>query len=144
MRPVVMVIASILGHESLQVALVKHDHMIEQIAAAVSNESLGHTVLPGTLEVGLFGFDSEAFDCLNNVPIEVAAPVEDKPPRCGIVGKRLSKLLRYPGAGRVASHIEMQNLTPLVRDDKETIKHPKCHRRYSEEVHCSDGFTMIS
>ena len=43
MRPVLVVIANVLGHESFDVAFVEHDYMIEQIAPAGADESSGGT-----------------------------------------------------------------------------------------------------
>lgn len=50
MHTVVVLITRLLLHAPFQVAFVEDDHMVEQIAAAVADEALGHTVLPGTLE----------------------------------------------------------------------------------------------
>ena len=48
--PVVVVIADIVIHQSLQMSLVEHEHMIEQIAATVANKSLSDSVLPRAFE----------------------------------------------------------------------------------------------
>jgi len=98
MGSVIVVIANVLGHEPLEMAFIEHNYMVKQISTARTDEGLGRAIPPWALDTGSFGFYSEASDCLNNVSIEVAAPVKDKPPRCGIVGKRLSELLRYPCA----------------------------------------------
>ena len=47
MRPVLVVVANVLGHQAFQVALVENDDMIEQIAAAVPDPALGHAIMPG-------------------------------------------------------------------------------------------------
>jgi hypothetical protein len=38
----------------------------------------------------------------------------------------------------------MQNLPPVVADDEEAVQNPKGQSRNSEEVHCSDCFTMVA
>lgn len=39
---------------------------------------------------------------------------------------------------------QMQNLPPVMRDDKEAIHHSKGQRRHSEEIHRGDSFSMIA
>src|ERR1022692_3243308 len=45
---VVVIIGNVLGEESLQMALIQRDHVVEQVAAAASDPTLGDTILPGT------------------------------------------------------------------------------------------------
>ena len=49
MRSVLVEVFDVVAHQSLEMTFVEHDHMIEQIAAAASDEALGNTVLPWTL-----------------------------------------------------------------------------------------------
>src|SRR5450759_1491449 len=49
---VVVIIGNVLGEESLQMALIQRDHMIEQVAAAASDPTFGDAVLPGALNRG--------------------------------------------------------------------------------------------
>src|ERR1035441_7877002 len=45
---VVVIIGNVLGEESLQMAFIQRDHVVEQVAAATSDPTLGDTILPGT------------------------------------------------------------------------------------------------
>ena len=54
--PVVMVVADVFGHETLKMPLVEHNHVIEQIPAAVADKALGDTVLPRIAEARPLGF----------------------------------------------------------------------------------------
>src|SRR5664280_930866 len=45
---VVVIIGNVLGEESLQMALIQRDHVVEQLAAAASDPTLGDPILPGT------------------------------------------------------------------------------------------------
>jgi hypothetical protein len=45
-RPVVVVVADVLDHQALEMPLVEHDEVIEQVPAAVADEALGDAVLP--------------------------------------------------------------------------------------------------
>ena len=68
MSAVVVVVTDVLVHEPLQMALVEHDHMIEQIAAAVADEALGNAVLPRAFERSANGFHAEGFSPLPGPP----------------------------------------------------------------------------
>src|ERR1035437_5747983 len=45
---VVVIIGNVLGEESLQMALIQGDYVVEQVAAATSDPTLGDTILPRT------------------------------------------------------------------------------------------------
>src|ERR1035437_6264775 len=47
-RSVVVIIGNVLGEESLQMALIHRDHVVEQVTAAASDPTLGDPILPGT------------------------------------------------------------------------------------------------
>src|SRR5664280_2681883 len=49
---VVVIIGNVLGEESLQMALIQGDHVVEQVAAAASDPTLGDPILPGTSNRG--------------------------------------------------------------------------------------------
>ena len=51
-----MVVADVFGHETLEMPLVEHNHVIEQIPAAVADKALGDTVLPRIAEARPLGF----------------------------------------------------------------------------------------
>src|SRR5664279_4994779 len=46
---VVVIIGNVLREESLQMALIQGDHMVEQVAAAASDPTFGDPILPGAL-----------------------------------------------------------------------------------------------
>src|ERR1019366_5543925 len=45
---VVVIRGNVLGEEALQMSLIQRDHVVEQVAAATSDPTLGDTILPGT------------------------------------------------------------------------------------------------
>src|SRR5665811_1271084 len=47
-RSVVVIIGNVLGEESLQMALIQRDYVVEQVAAAASDPTLDDPILPGT------------------------------------------------------------------------------------------------
>jgi hypothetical protein len=44
----------------------------------------------------------------------------------------------------ISRHIEMQNLTPVVADDKKAIQNTKRERWDREKVHRRNGLAMVS
>src|SRR5665213_4586039 len=53
MSPVLVIITNVSGHKAFQMPLIEHDHIVEQIPAAVANPALGDTVLPRASETCL-------------------------------------------------------------------------------------------
>jgi hypothetical protein len=45
---VVVIIGNVLGEEALQMSLIQRDYVVEQVAAAASDPTLGDPILPGT------------------------------------------------------------------------------------------------
>ena len=52
MSTILMVIANVISKQSLEVALVHGNNVIEQIPSAASHPALGNPIVPGTLERG--------------------------------------------------------------------------------------------
>jgi hypothetical protein len=52
MRPVVVKIADVIFHKTLEMPFIYNDHVVEQVAAAAPNPAFRHTVLPRTSEAG--------------------------------------------------------------------------------------------
>ena len=100
---VLVVVANILVHQPLQVALVEHDHMVEQVAAAVAHEALCNAVLPRAFERSANGFYAKDFRRCQNLSAESGVAVVNQIARRGIVRKCLAQLLTYPGAGWMSS-----------------------------------------
>jgi hypothetical protein len=44
----------------------------------------------------------------------------------------------------MSGDVKVQNSSPAVRNDEETVKHAEGERRHSEEVHRGDGFAMVA
>lgn len=81
MRGVVAVVADVLVHPALQMALIENDHMIEQVAPATTDEAFRNAILPRTSETGSFRLDAEALQRVNNFGTETGTLVEDKVPQ---------------------------------------------------------------
>lgn len=61
----------------------------------------------------------------------------------GCIRPRFPQLLHNPGSVGISCHVTTQNLSPVVGRNKEAVQHAKGQRRYSEEVHCGNGLTVI-
>jgi hypothetical protein len=71
-------------------------------------------------------------------------PIEDEKPRSRIKRKRFSQLLDDPQSIGISCHIEVQDLTPVVANDKKAVQNTKRERWDGEEVHRRNGFAMVS
>jgi len=58
MRSVFVVVSQCLFHQPLQMLFIQHNHMIEQVLAAVANPAFCAAVLSRASEAGPFGFDA--------------------------------------------------------------------------------------
>lgn len=76
-RPVVMIVSDVLLHESFQMALVEHDDMVEEIAAASANPAFGHAVLPGTANGSANRDDAQTLYGLQNLTMESVLAIKD-------------------------------------------------------------------
>ena len=72
MRSVLVVVTDVLIHQAFQMPFIENDHMVEQIAAAVADPTLGNAVLPRTSEAGSLWLDAEALYGVDDFFIEVA------------------------------------------------------------------------
>lgn len=87
-------------HEALQMALIEHDHMVEQVPAAVADPTFDNAALPRTSEAGPLGLDAKALHGIDP-RIETGTAIKDRLAGCRVVSERLSQLLNHPGAGGV-------------------------------------------
>ena len=63
---VVVIVGDVLVHESLQMALIHHNHMVEQVPEAGADEALRDSVLPWALKACPLGLNTEALDRINH------------------------------------------------------------------------------
>ena len=107
MSPIFMVVIDVLVQEALQMALIQHDHVVEQVTAAVADKALRDSVLPWAQQTRSLGLNTEALDRINHILIEVRAAIEYEIARRGVVRKRIPQLLDYPRTRRMSGHVEM-------------------------------------
>ena len=123
---------------------IECDDMVEQITAARPNESFCNVVLPWTPVIRSFPLEAETRDGIHYVAVEIGGAIKNQLFGCTIVGKGVSQLLRHPGTSGMSRDIEMKNPSSLMGNHEETVQHTKGERRHGEEVHRSDGVTMVA
>jgi len=143
MLAVCVVVVDVFIHKTFEMPFIENNHMVEQIPATAADPTLGNSVLPGTAETGPLGLDAEALHNLNHLCIELRAAIKDQIAGHGNVRKCLPQLLRYPGTGRMASHVKVQHATAVIRNDEEAVKNAEGQRRHSEEVHRRNRLAMV-
>ena len=125
MCSILVVVADVLFHKTFQVPFVEHDHMVEQIPAAVADKAFCNPVLPRTTETGSLRLDAEDLHRVDDFLIEVCTAIEDQVAGSRVVREYLAQLLNEPGAGRMPRHIEVQNTPPVMSNDEEAIENAK-------------------
>ncbi len=75
---------------------VQGDHMVKHVAATALDPSLGHSVLPGTLNRGANRFYSQRSDCRCNFATKFRIAVEDQKSWSSVERKCLAQLLNDP------------------------------------------------
>ncbi len=103
--------------------LVEHDDLIEEIAAAVSDVALGNTILPRVLERHTLRLPTKSLHRFDNIDVESGITVADQILRSRVAGKGIAQLMGYPGAGRMAHHVEVQHTPPVMSDDEKTAEY---------------------
>jgi len=78
--------------------------------------------------------DAQVSHLFSEVKAENSIAVAQQVTRELVKGKGLPQLLRRPLCGRVGSHIEMQNATPVMGQYQKHVEHLKTKSRNSEEV----------
>jgi hypothetical protein len=71
MRSVLVVVAHVFCHESLQMPLIQDDHVVKQIASATSHPALSNTVLPRTAKGSAGWLASDAPHSRNHIRSEL-------------------------------------------------------------------------
>ena len=144
MRAVLVVVADVFREQSLQMAFVHCNDVVQQVTAATLDPSLRDAILPRTFEGGSHRPDLQRSNDCGNLHSILAIPVEDEKPGSRFKRKRFPQLLHDPQARRMLGDVEVQNASTVVTDDEEAVEHTEGNRWNGEEVHRRDGFPMIA
>jgi hypothetical protein len=91
------------------VALVEHNHVLEQITTANADPAFGHAVLPRASDRGTKRPYSQAFCGFQNLAMGCVLAIKDQILWRGIVRKGLTKLLSDPGGRRMTGDVAVKN-----------------------------------
>src|ERR1019366_1695376 len=144
MSAVLMVIGDICCEQPFQMGFVERDHVIKQIVPAALDPSLGHAVLPWTLNRGTDRLHLQRADRRSNFEAELGITIKDQESWTSYNGKCFSKLLYHPSARRMARHIEVRDLSSVVTDHEKAVEQTKSYRRDREEIHRRNRLPMVS
>src|SRR5215469_10529375 len=81
--------------------------------------------------------------CRDFQPV-LGIPIENEEPRSRIKRERLPQLLNNPKAHGMPCDIAVQNTSAIMADDEEAVEHGEGDRGNREEIHCGDGFPMVT
>ena|SRR5215469_9812759 len=125
-------------------SLVQNDHMVEQLPTYTPNPALGNPILPGTSKSGADRFCAVLFDGRDDVSRELRVAVTDQKSLRLLVSPSFAHLQYDPQGVWLTRHIAVQNLPPIMADDKEAEQNSEGQSGHCEEVHRSDCFAMIA
>src|SRR6266566_604606 len=144
MRAVLMMVTNILREQSLQMAFIQRNNVVQQVSSAAFDPTFRHTVLPGTRERGLHRAHLQGSNCRWKLPTIFRISIEDQKLGSGTKRKRLPQLLDDPTTRRTLGDVKVQDAPPLMADDEETVEHPERDRWHHEEIHGRNRFPMVS
>src|ERR1039458_8428497 len=123
MSPVLVVVTDVLIQQPSQMFPIQHDHMIQEIATHTAHPALGNSVLPGTAECGANRLAAHRLDSRDHIGTELGVPIEDQESlRLLAVFPSFAQLQDDPEGIRLPSYAAVQDLPPVVTNDKEAIQ----------------------
>ena len=126
-----------------EVRLAEHNDVVQALAPDGSNQAFDHRILPGRLRGNDLLFQSQALDAAYEIGAIDAIPVPKQITRWSSKRKGFDHLLGGPGGGGSLRNVEVKHFAPLMGQDQEDIKHPKCGRRDGEEIDCDQLFSVV-
>src|SRR5215472_14943370 len=142
-NPVLVIIGHIFTNQATQVAFVQRNHMVEHFPAATPDPPLRRAILPGRLNARALDLQAGGFQQRDYLAIEFRVMVQNDIPVSAGCRKRFAELLHHPIASRMGSHIEMQDPSAAVLNDKQTVQKLKSDGRNGKEIERDDYFTMV-
>lgn len=119
---VVLVVRDIIRDKPPQMALVRRNHVVQQLTSTTSNPPFGRAILPGAAECCLQRFNTHASNCRRHLESVFRIVVQDEVIRIGNIRECFAQLLRDPDASRVRNDVEVQDPPALVRNDEKAVE----------------------
>ena len=130
--------------QPFEMPLIQDDHVIKQVASATSHPALRNTVLPRTAKDRSSWLAPHVLHSRNHLGSKLCVAVEWQESVRLFVGPCFSQLPYNPKRMGISRHIEAQDLTPVVADNEKAVQNTKREHWDGEEVHRSNGLTMVS
>src|SRR5215475_7940476 len=125
MRAKLVIIAHVLGEQTLEMPFVEHDHMIEQVASNTANDPFAVWILPGTPWRNLDLFEAHVlYTLLNMIAVDAVPVTKQIMWRC-IPRKRFNELLGGPWRCGVFGEVDMDDAPAVMSQQDE-------HEQYAE------------
>ena len=124
-------------------SLIQGDDMVQNLPPATSDPSLRKAILPGCIHTCAFRLQTGCCEEAEHLRIELSVPIEEDVTIAARFWECLAQLLDDPFCGGMWRYVAVQNLAPLVLDDKETIQHSARRRRHGEEIEGGDSLVVI-
>ena len=144
MRAVLMMVTNILREQSLQMAFIQRNNVVQQVSSAASHPTLRDAILPRTSEGSSHGNDPRCAHGCDHLEPKLLIAIKDQVFGRGFKGKRLPQLLDDPTARRMLRDINVQDAPPIMTDDEEAVEHAERDRWHREEIHGGNGFPMVT
>jgi len=143
MRAVVMIVADVVSEQTLQMAFVNCDDVIQDFPASTAYPPLRNSILPRTPQRSADRTYVQRSNGCGDLQPVLRIPVENEKPGSRFERKRLSQLLDDSRTGWMPSDVEVQNAPPVMVDDEKAIEHAESDRWGREEIHCGNRFSMV-
>lgn len=115
-------------------SLVKHDDVVETLAAHRADHAFHVRILPRGPRRGPHTCQSEGRDRTAERVIEDRIASVEKIARRHLPGKGLAQLLARPRRCRVRRHVDVEDAPPLVGEHNEDEEHATGEGRHGEEI----------
>jgi hypothetical protein len=121
-RPVLVVVANVFAHESLQMPFIEDDHLFEEISSATSNPTLRNTVLPRTAKGSASWLAPDVPHNRNHIDSKTLSLGRVIRIGAAVCRPTLLAIASDPDSVGVLGHIEAQDLTPVVADHEKAMQ----------------------
>ena len=137
-------VTNILGKQSLQMAFIQRNNVVQQVLSAAFDPTLRDAILPGRSEGSSLGNHPRGFHRCDHLEPELLIAIKDQVFVRRFKGKCLAQLLDDPTASRMLRDVNVQDAPPIMADDEEAVEYAEGNRWHSKEIHGCDGFPMVS
>src|SRR5262245_51032086 len=132
--PGAVVVVEVSGEDVSQVALAQDEDMVETLSADRADQAFGKRILPRASGSREDFLDLHAPHTLaEGVPVDRIAIAEEIG-RGGIVGESVHDLLGGPSSRGMLGDVEVQDSTPMVREDDQDEEHTQASGGNGEEI----------